>query len=224
MKRDKFLHILRLLHFTDNRIEPDTRDENSDWLWKVRNVFDILKQKFSKSYNPSHHLAIDEVIDKYKGRVIFWQYIPKKHKHFGIKIYKLSNETGYTCDTTVYLDRDRQRRVQNLTAAHSTVSERVNRRSSRISVSIIHPLAICSISSENISNPCLEWTSCILSRKTFYLCFVASSGICVWSKSACAVLLWDSVSIVSTIVSSSYITNFHSCTFVFEKISYPSYK
>jgi len=133
MKRDRFLHILRFLHFTDIRNEPYTRDENSDRIWKVRNVFNILKQKFLKFYNPSHHLAIDEVI-KYKGRVIFRQYIPKKHKHFGIKIYKQCNETGYTCDTTVYLGRDRQRTAQNLTAAHATVSERVNRKSSRISV------------------------------------------------------------------------------------------
>jgi len=43
MKRDRFLHILRFLHFTDNRNEPDMRDENSNRLWKVRNVFDILK-------------------------------------------------------------------------------------------------------------------------------------------------------------------------------------
>ena len=55
----------------------------------------------------------------------------------------------------------------------------------------------------------IHWALCHLS--------VASSGICVWSKSSCAVLLWDSVPIVSTIVSSSYIANFHSRTFVFEK-------
>jgi len=78
MKRDRFFHILRFLHFTDNRNEPDMRDENSDCLWKVRNVFDILNHKFSKFYNPSKHLAVDKVIVKYKGRVIFRQHIPKK--------------------------------------------------------------------------------------------------------------------------------------------------
>ena len=50
------------------------RDKNSDRLWKVRNVFDILNQKFSKFYSPSEHLAIDEVIVKFKGRVIFRQF------------------------------------------------------------------------------------------------------------------------------------------------------
>ena len=123
MKRDRFLHILRFLHFTDNKNEPDVTDVNSDRLWKMRNLFDILKEKFSKFYSPSEHLAVDEVIVKFKGHVIFRQYIPKKHKRFGIKIYKLCDETGYTYDMTVYLGRDRQRTAQHLTATHATVSE-----------------------------------------------------------------------------------------------------
>ena len=122
-KRDRFFHILRFLHFTDNKNEPDMTDENSDRLWKMRHLFDILNQKFGKFYNPSEHLAVDEVIVKYKGRVIFRQYIPKKHKRFGIKIYKLCDETGYTYNMTVYLGRDRQRTARHLTATHATVSE-----------------------------------------------------------------------------------------------------
>jgi hypothetical protein len=39
-------------------------------------------------------LAVDEVIVKFKDRVIFRQYIPKKRKSFGIKIYKLCDESG----------------------------------------------------------------------------------------------------------------------------------
>ena len=101
MKWDRFFHILRYLHFTDNKNEPDMTDENSDRLWKIRNLFEILNKKFSKFYNPSEHLAVDKVIVKYQGRVIFQQHIPKKHKCFGIKIYQLCDETGYTYDMTV---------------------------------------------------------------------------------------------------------------------------
>ena len=61
-------------------------DEKSDRLWKMQNLFEILKENFSKFYSPSEHLAVDEVIVLYKGRVIFRQYISKKHKRFGIKI------------------------------------------------------------------------------------------------------------------------------------------
>ena len=99
------MHIIRFLHFTD-KIIPDMKDENYDRLWKIRNLFYILNDKFSKFYNPSEHPAVDEVIVKFKGRVIFRQYIAKKHKRVGIKIYKLCDETGYTYNMTVYLGRD----------------------------------------------------------------------------------------------------------------------
>jgi hypothetical protein len=98
-------------------------DENSDWLWKMKNLFEILKKKFLNIYCPSEHLAVDEAIFKYKGRVIFRQCIPKKHKRFGVKIYKFCDETGYSYDMTVYLGRDKQLTVQHLTATHATLSE-----------------------------------------------------------------------------------------------------
>jgi hypothetical protein len=52
--------------------------ENSGRLWKMRNLCEILKEKFSKFYNPSKHMAGDEVTVKYEGRVIFRQYILKR--------------------------------------------------------------------------------------------------------------------------------------------------
>jgi hypothetical protein len=71
MAWDRYLHIPRFLHFTDKKKVPDIKDENSEWLWKIRNLFDFLNDKFSKFYNPFEHLAVDEVIVKFKGRVIF---------------------------------------------------------------------------------------------------------------------------------------------------------
>ena len=54
-----------------------------------------MNEAYAKFYNPSEHLAVDERIVNFKGRVTFRQYIPKKGKRFGIKIYKLSDESGY---------------------------------------------------------------------------------------------------------------------------------
>ena len=71
MKQDRFFHILHFLHFTDNKNEPDMMDINFGRLWKMRNLFDVLNEKFSKFYSPSEHLAVDEVIVKFKGHVIF---------------------------------------------------------------------------------------------------------------------------------------------------------
>jgi len=63
-------------------------DENSDRLWKMRHLFEILNKTFSKFYSPFEHLAIDEGIVLFKGRVIFRQYTLKKHKRFGIKTFQ----------------------------------------------------------------------------------------------------------------------------------------
>ena len=41
MKRDRFFHILRFLHFTDNKNEPDMKDENSDQLRKLFHCTDM---------------------------------------------------------------------------------------------------------------------------------------------------------------------------------------
>jgi len=65
------------LHFPDNSQRPDEGEEY-DRLWKLRTVFDKLNKAYSKFYNPSGHLAVDKVIVKFKGRVIFRQYSPKK--------------------------------------------------------------------------------------------------------------------------------------------------
>jgi len=76
MKLGRFLHILR---FADNSQRPDEGKEY-DRLWKLRTVFDKLNEAYAIFYNPSEHLAVDEVIVKFKGRVVFRQYIPKKKK------------------------------------------------------------------------------------------------------------------------------------------------
>ena len=76
---------------------------------------------------PSEHLAVDEVIVKFKGRVIFRQYTPKKRKRFGIKIYKLCDESGYTYDMRVYLGRDSHSATDDMTATHATVRHLTSR-------------------------------------------------------------------------------------------------
>jgi hypothetical protein len=99
MKRDRFLHILRFLNFSDNRNEPDKTDENYDRLWKVKTIFDKLNDAYAKYYSPTEHLAVDEIIMLLKGRVVFKQYIPKKHKRFGIKStsYVILRDIHTTC-------------------------------------------------------------------------------------------------------------------------------
>jgi len=120
MTRDRFLNVLQFLHFADNSQRPDPIGEY-DRLWKIRTVFDTLNQAYLKFYNPSEHLTVDEIIVKFQGRVIFRQYIPNKRKPFGIKIYKLCDKSGYTCDFKVYLDSDSRSATDDMTATHATL-------------------------------------------------------------------------------------------------------
>jgi hypothetical protein len=96
-------------------------------LWKLRRVFDYLNAGFRALYNPTEHLAIDEVIVKFKGKVVFRQFIPKKRKRFGIKLYKLCDSFGYTYDMNVYLGKQRKSDAGDVTATHGTVLQLVRR-------------------------------------------------------------------------------------------------
>jgi hypothetical protein len=53
------------------------------------NYFDKISDAYGKYYSPAEHLAGDEVIVLFRGRIIFKQYIPNKHNLFGMKVYKL---------------------------------------------------------------------------------------------------------------------------------------
>jgi len=86
LTRARYCHILRFLHFTDNK--RNGVDKTDGRQWKIRDLFEIISTNFSKFYNPSEHLAAEEFIVKFKGRVLFKQYIPKKCKRFGIKMFK----------------------------------------------------------------------------------------------------------------------------------------
>ncbi len=50
-------------------------------------MFEMINTAFKNVYDLTEHIAIDEIIVKFKGRVIFRQYIPKKRKQLGIKLY-----------------------------------------------------------------------------------------------------------------------------------------
>jgi hypothetical protein len=65
MKRDRIFHILRFLHFTCNRNQPDKADEISNRLWKMRTIFDKLSDVYAKCYSVTEHVAV------YKAIVLF---------------------------------------------------------------------------------------------------------------------------------------------------------
>ncbi|XP_017889204.1 piggyBac transposable element-derived protein 4-like, partial [Ceratina calcarata] len=97
MPRDRYFKLLSMLHFNQNITSTN------DKLYKIRNVIDMLRKNFSKSFYPYQKLCIDESLLLYKGRLSFKQYIPSKRSRFGIKSFILCDcRTGYIQDLIVY--------------------------------------------------------------------------------------------------------------------------
>jgi len=46
MVHDRFFHIIRFHHFENNDNPPNRDDPRYDRLWKIRNIFDTLNNKF----------------------------------------------------------------------------------------------------------------------------------------------------------------------------------
>jgi hypothetical protein len=55
----------------------------------MKTIFDKFNEAYEKYYSPAEHLAVNEITVLFRVRIIFRQYIPKKHKRFGMKIYRL---------------------------------------------------------------------------------------------------------------------------------------
>lgn len=104
MPRDRYQDIYRFLHFTDNEM----RDRNSnDRLWKIRDVLEMVRERFKKYFYPFQKLVVDESLVLFKGRLIFKQYIRTKRHRFGIKIYVICDcKTGYVLDIVIYTGTD----------------------------------------------------------------------------------------------------------------------
>lgn len=96
--QDRFLLLLRMLHFCNNDDQPE-----GDKLFKINSVLTPLKTKFKTILFPFQNLCIDETLMAWKGRLGFRQYIPSKRNRFGIKMFVLCDcETGFVLDLIVY--------------------------------------------------------------------------------------------------------------------------
>jgi len=90
----------------DSQKQPGRNDSNYDPLYKVRPVLDMCQQTFLDQYIPGREMSIDEAMVKYKGRVFFRQYMPKKPIKWGMKVWMIAEpKTDYVSNFTVYLGK-----------------------------------------------------------------------------------------------------------------------
>ena len=103
MTRDRFLSILKFLHFSD-----DTTARTEDRLHKIRNIIEAIVDNFKSSIKPGKNIVIDESMVPWRGRLGFRQYIPGKRHKYGVKAYKLCLPEGYTYNFEIYAGKNGQ--------------------------------------------------------------------------------------------------------------------
>lgn len=103
MSRNRFQQITSMLHFNDN---AHADASNPDSLHKIRPVLDLVLDIF-QTYTPSCVLSIDELLQKFKGRLRWRQYIPSKRARYGMKIFVVcESSTSYIYNFIVYTGKD----------------------------------------------------------------------------------------------------------------------
>lgn len=101
MSRNRFQLILKMWHFHNNDVITNER------LQKISPLMTKLKEAFQSVIIPKESVCIDESIVPFRGRLSFKQYIKNKRHKFGIKLYKLCLEKGYTYNFAVYSGQDK---------------------------------------------------------------------------------------------------------------------
>lgn len=98
ISRDRYLLLLRLLHFCDNE-----QQEPGDRLFKLDAVLSELRMCFRENFIPFRNLCIDETMIPFKGRLSFRQFVKGKKHKFGVKLFVLADtETDYILNFIVY--------------------------------------------------------------------------------------------------------------------------
>lgn len=92
-RRERFFQIFWMLHLNEN---ISTNRNVSTRIQKVSNFLDYIGDKFRAYFTPDREISIDESVVKFKGKISFITYNPKKPTKWGIRIYVLSDShTGY---------------------------------------------------------------------------------------------------------------------------------
>ncbi|VDP10747.1 unnamed protein product [Heligmosomoides polygyrus] len=101
MTRARFETLLRNLHLADNsNYDAQAR------LYKISPLLKLFNAASGSLFRPGRRVCIEESLVPFRGRLLFRQYIPSKRHRYGIKVFKLCSEGGYTCKIRVYAGKD----------------------------------------------------------------------------------------------------------------------
>lgn len=121
MSRNRFFSILKFLRFSSAASvragTPGTR---------IEPYLDLLRNRCQTLMRPATHVAVDEALVLWKGRLGFRQFIKTKRSRFGIKVFVLcpsgENWNGYSWNFDIYYGKS-SFKIDDPAAAHLSVSE-----------------------------------------------------------------------------------------------------
>jgi hypothetical protein len=88
------------------KVSDRETEKAGDKLCKVRFLFEIIRRKCMKLYQPDINISIDERMVRNKGRFSFRQFIRDKPTKWGMKLWVLADaKSGYTYNFDVYLGK-----------------------------------------------------------------------------------------------------------------------
>lgn len=86
LKRFKFL--MRVIRFDDARTR--LQQKALDKVAPIRDLFETLVEKCKANFAVSEYLTIDEMLEAFRGRCGFRQYIQNKPARYGLKIFAMT--------------------------------------------------------------------------------------------------------------------------------------
>ena len=101
MSVNRFEHLKRFFHVSNNRLAPKKYEDNYDPLYKVRPIFDSALIK-CRGLIQEEFQSIDEQIVPTKARAPIWQNLPYK---WGFKIWARCGVNGVLYDFNVYVGK-----------------------------------------------------------------------------------------------------------------------
>ncbi|XP_005100434.1 uncharacterized protein LOC101855264 [Aplysia californica] len=106
--RDRFLGILRYLHFQGNSAAiQDKEHRDYDKLYKVRSVLSSVVTKYQSVYKPNREISLDESMIACKSKFGFRKFMKDKPIRRGIKVFDVAeSSSGYVCNLKVYTGKD----------------------------------------------------------------------------------------------------------------------
>ena len=107
MSLTRFEQIYRFLHLCDSNNEVAAGQPGHDYLFKVRDLLDLLSPRFLSQYHTHEELSVDEAMIPFKGRLGIKQYMKDKPTKWGIKVFVLADaRTGYTVRLQIYTGKN----------------------------------------------------------------------------------------------------------------------